>query len=46
MTFSELCADLRVSHDEREALAFHLAAIRARNTVRALLSPAENKREI
>lgn len=43
MTFNELCADLRLKPDEREALVFYLAAIRARETVRALLTVSEGQ---
>jgi hypothetical protein len=36
MTFNEMCRDLRVTVYEREALAWHLAARRARETYEAL----------
>lgn len=44
-TFDELCAELRVTPREREALVWHLAAYRARRTVEALLpAPEQAKR--
>lgn len=37
MTFDELFSELRLSDKERRELVYHLAAIRARKTIEALL---------
>jgi hypothetical protein len=43
-TFDALCADLRVTSDERRKLAYHLGAMRMRNTVEKLLGDSEKVR--
>ena len=42
-TFDELCSDLRVTLDERKELAYHLGAMRMRNTIERLLEPDDDE---
>lgn len=37
MTFNSFCSDFRLNTEERKALAYHLAFLRAASTVKTLL---------
>lgn len=45
MTFEEICTTLRVTPEERQAMAEHLAAMRAKATLKAFAPAAALSRE-